>query len=107
VGEVAVIHADSHFTTPGPPPPYATRPDLETPDAVDVPSLLKVPCSHVTAIEPVDCLRANRRTQLTVLRQVGPTSLHTTWCMPDAVDVPSLLRVPFFFFFITLKPRVE
>jgi len=26
------------------------------------------PCSHVTALEPVDCLRANQRTQLTALR---------------------------------------
>ena len=25
-------------------------------------------CSRVTALEPVDCLRANKRTQLTVLR---------------------------------------
>ena len=29
-------------------------------------------CSHVTAFEPVDCLRANKRTQLTALR----SSLH-------------------------------
>jgi len=32
-------------------------------------------CSHVTALEPVDCLSANKRTQLTALRQLGPTSL--------------------------------
>jgi len=29
-------------------------------------------CSHVTVLEPVDCLRANKRTQLTALRPHFP-----------------------------------
>jgi hypothetical protein len=40
VGSVALVHADDHFSTPGPPPPYATRPDMEHPASIDEPALL-------------------------------------------------------------------